>query len=183
MPEVVFLTGAPGSGKSTLARLLAESRPLALVLDLDVLRGQLGGWRADPAAAGARARRIGLAAAEAQLEAGGDVLVPQFVRRPQLVGQFRELAARTGSRFVLVALVSSPDEAARRFDDRSGSTDAAHRDAAFLQETPGAVGVAELYSAMLQMLAGFPETRYLESVPGDVPTALAALRAQLSEGS
>jgi len=183
MPEVVFLTGAPGSGKSTLARLLAASRPLALVLDLDALRGQLGDWRADPAAAGVRARRIGLAAAQAQLEAGGDVLVPQFVRRPHLVQQFRELAARMGSRFVLVALVSSPDEAARRFDDRSGSPDALHRDAAFLQDAPGAVGVAELYGAMLEMLADFPETRYVASVPGDVPATLAALNTQLSERS
>ena len=114
MPSLIFLTGAPASGKSTLARRLVAERPLALLLDLDTLRGQLGDWRADPASAGVRAREIGLAIARAQLAAGGDVVVPQFVRRPELVEQFRELASLTGGRFRLVALVSGAAEAAAR---------------------------------------------------------------------
>ena len=76
MEQLMFLTGAPGSGKSTLARLLVVERPLALLLDLDTLRAQLGDWRADPTAAGIRTRRLALAAARAQLELGGDVVVP-----------------------------------------------------------------------------------------------------------
>ena len=71
MAMLVFLTGAPGSGKSTLARLLVDERPLALLLDLDTLRSQLGDWRADPTAAGVRARHLALATARAQLEKGG----------------------------------------------------------------------------------------------------------------
>lgn len=71
MPSLIFLTGAPASGKSTLARRLVAERPLALLLDLDTLRRQLGDWRADPASAGVRAREIGLAIARAQLAAGG----------------------------------------------------------------------------------------------------------------
>ena len=177
MADLVFLTGAPGSGKSTLARLLADGRPLALVLDLDLLRGQLGRWRADPGAAGLRARRLGLALAEAQLEAGGDVVVPQFVRRRELIGQFRDLAGQTGSRFVLVALVSSPAEAASRFSGRAGSLDPSHQDAEFLQARPDAEPIEALYDSMLAMLAAFPETRFVESVPGDIDGTLTALRA------
>lgn len=179
MPTLLFLTGAPGSGKSTLARLLVGERPLALLLDLDTLRGQLGGWRDDPTAAGIRARELGLALARTQLEAGGDVVVPQFVRRPQLVAQCRELAAATGSTFVLAALVSSPEEAADRFRGRLGSPDANHRDAAFLQAAADAEPVDVLYAGMLTMLAGFPETRYVESIPGDIPGTLTAMRATL----
>jgi predicted kinase len=180
MPEIVFLTGAPGSGKSTLARLVADERPLALVLDLDVLRGQLGRWRAEPRAAGLRARQLGLATAATQLEAGGDVIVPQFVMRPELIEQFRRLADRTGSRFTLVALVSSPQDAAARFSARSSSDAATHRAAQFLQEAPGAEPVDVLYTAMMEMLSAFAEARYVETVDGDIEGTLAAVREALS---
>lgn len=180
MPNLIFLTGAPASGKSTLARRLVAERPLALLLDLDTLRGQLGDWRADPASAGVRAREIGLAIARAQLAAGGDVVVPQFVRRPELVEQFRELASLTGSRFRLVALVSGAAEAAARFAGRAGSADPNHADAEFLQSAPGAPTVEELYADMLAMLARFGETRYVEVIPGDVEGTLAELRRALA---
>ena len=60
MMTLIFLNGAPGSGKSTLARRLVDSRPLALLLDVDTLRAQLGDWQRDPGAAGPAARRIAL---------------------------------------------------------------------------------------------------------------------------
>lgn len=183
MADLVFLTGAPGSGKSTVARLWAGSRPLALVLDLDALRSQLGDWRSDPAAAGMRARRLGLALAREQLASGGDVVVPQFLRRPELIEQFRNLAGETGNRFVLVALVSSPAEAAARFASRAASADPLHRDAAFLQDAPDAVGVEELYEGMLAMLHAFPEARYVESVPGDIAATLAAVQTAVDPRS
>jgi predicted kinase len=179
MPTLLFLTGAPGSGKSTLARLLVEESSLALMLDLDTLRALLGDWKADPAAAGIRARRIALAAARAQLELGGDVVVPQFVHRPELIEQFRELAGDTGASFVLVALVSSAKEAVQRFRARDTSEDPNHRDAVHLQDAPGAAPIEELYADMLAMLAGFPEAVYVESIPGDVGATLAAVREVL----
>ena len=180
MAQVLFLTGAPGSGKSTLARLLVDSRPLALLLDLDTLRAQLGDWRSDPAAAGIRTRLLALAAARAQLEAGGDVVVPQFVRRPELIEQFRALAGESGARFVLVVLVSSAAEAAARFRTR-GLEDPNHADAAHLQDAPGAAPVEELYADMLAMLAGFPEAVRVQSVPGEVEATLEAVRKVLRQ--
>ena len=179
MAQLVVLTGAPGSGKSTLARLLVDERPLALLLDLDTLRAQLGDWKADPTAAGIRTRHIALAAARVQLESGGDVVVPQFLRRPELIVQFRELAGETGAEFVLIALVSSSGEAAERFRGRELSEDPNHRAAAQLQDLPGAAPIEELYGDMLAMLAGFPEVVQVESVPGGVDATLAAVRAAL----
>jgi len=176
MAQLVFLTGAPGSGKSTLARRLVDSRSLALLLDLDTMRAQLGDWKADPDAAGIRTRAVALAAARVQLELGGDVVVPQFVRRGELIEQFRELARETGASFVLIALVSSAREAAQRFRARGTSEDPNHRDAAYLQDSPGAATVEELYAGMLAMLAGFPEAVYVESVLGEVEGTFAALR-------
>jgi predicted kinase len=182
MPTLLFLTGAPGSGKSTLARLLVEESSLALILDLDTLRGLLGDWKADPAAAGIRTRRIALAAARAQLELGGDVVVPQFVRRPELIEQFRELAGEVGAGFVLVALVSSATESADRFRARSASGDPNHRDAVHLQDAAGAEPIEVLYADMLAMLALFPEAVYVETVPGEVAVTLADLREAVAAG-
>jgi predicted kinase len=180
MAMLLFLTGAPGSGKSTLARLLTDERALALLLDLDMLRSQLGAWRADPGAAGIRARQLALASARVQLEQGGDVLVPQFLRRPELIERFRDLADETGARFVLVALVSTPEEAAERFSARRTSADPNHSDAVYLQDAPGAAPIEELYADMLAMLTAFPETVYVESVPGQVGATLDAVRKALT---
>ena len=183
MAILVFLTGAPASGKSTLARRLVEERPLALLLHLDTLRAQLGDWKADASAAGIRTRQVALASARAQLELDGDTVVPQFVRRPELIEQFRALAGDVGARFVLAVLVSGPQEAANRFRARSSSERANHTDSAYLQDAADATPVEELYADMLSMLAGFPEALYVESVPGDVEGTLNALRQAVAAGS
>ncbi len=169
MAQLVFLTGAPGSGKSTLARLLVDARSLALLLDLDTLRAQLGDWKADPDAAGIRARLLALAAARAQLELGGDVVVPQFLRRPRADRAVPRARGSGGG----VVRPRCPRQQLRRRPP-SASVPAGprripnHRDAAHLQDAPGAAPVEELYADMLAMLAGFPEAVYVESVPGDI---------------
>jgi len=43
--SLLLLNGPAGIGKSTVARLLISGRPLALCLDIDMLRRSLGsGW-------------------------------------------------------------------------------------------------------------------------------------------
>ena len=175
MPQLIFINGAPGSGKSTLARRLVDSRPLALLLDVDTLRGQLGAWQSDPGGAGLAARRIALEMARTHLSTGADVVVPQFLQRPELIDHLRQVADDVGAEFVLVALVSSPEEAAARFHARSTSTEQNHRDAVALQQAPGARPVEELYEGMLALLASYNDVRYVESVPGDIDGTFATL--------
>lgn len=95
-PRLVHLNGAPGTGKSTIAAALAEREPLALALDVDRLKHDLGGWTEDPGAAGLQARRLALATARQHLEDGHDVLVPQFAARPAFPDQLAALAAGIG---------------------------------------------------------------------------------------
>ena len=168
MPQLVFINGAPGSGKSTLGRRLVDSRPLALLLDVDTLRGQLGQWRENPGSAGLTARRIALELARTHLVAGLDVVVPQFIERPGFIDDVRAVALDTGADFVLVALVSSPEEASSRFHERVGSTDANHLDAVHLQSARGARAVEDMYAGMLELVATFDDVRYVQSVPGDI---------------
>ena len=176
MASLVLINGAPGSGKSTLARLLVDERPLSLLLDIDTLRGQLGHWSADPQAAGMAARRLALAMIRTHLGDGLDVVVPQFLFRMPFILDLERVAAESGSLFVEIALVSSPEEAAARFAARAESDDPNHQDAVRLQQTAGAQPIEELYAALIEMLRGRPATRFVESAPGDIAGTFAVVR-------
>ena len=181
MPQLVFINGAPGSGKSTLGRRLVDSRPLALLLDVDSLRGQLGQWRDNPGSAGMTARRIALEMIRTHLAAGHDVVVPQFIERPGFIEDVRTVTLDVGAEFVLVALVSSPDEAASRFEARVGTTDPNHLDAVHLQSVPGVRTVEDMYEGMLRLLATYEGVRYVRSVPGDIDGTYEELTRRLAE--
>jgi predicted kinase len=180
--SLILINGAPGSGKSTLARLLVDERPLALLLDIDTLRGQLGQWSADPQSAGMTARRLALVMIRAHLEAGLDVVVPQLLFRAAFILELERAAGVAGSRFVEIALVSSPEEAAARFAARASSDDPNHQDAVRLQQAVGARPVEELYEEMIAMLRRERRgTHFVESVPGDIPGTLARVRAVIED--
>jgi predicted kinase len=181
VPQLVFINGAPGSGKSTLARRLVDSRPLALLLDVDTLRGQLGQWRDHPGSAGRTARRIALEMARTHLDAGSDVVIPQFIERPGFIEDVRAVAIESGADFILVALVSSPEEAAARFAERLGSPNPNHLDAVHLQSAPGARTVEDMYEGMLDLLATHEDVRYVQSVPGDIDGTYEELHRRLAE--
>ncbi len=176
MARLILINGAPGSGKSTLARMLIDEQPLALLLDIDTLRRQLGRWSDDPVAAGMAARRLALTMVHSHLVAGYEVIVPQFLFRLPFILELERVANESGGRFVEIALVSSPQEAATRFAARKDSHDQNHQDAVQLQQAPGAQPIEELYAVMLEMLHERPATLFVESVPGDISGTFTALQ-------
>jgi predicted kinase len=118
VPNLILLNGPPAVGKSTLARMYTSDHPLALNLDIDRLRAQLGRGRQDPGAAGLAARRIALAAARAHLSAGHDVIVPQLVARVEFIEQLEAAALGSGAEFREVMLLDEPDNLRARYDER-----------------------------------------------------------------
>ncbi|HTI20015.1 MAG TPA: AAA family ATPase, partial [Kutzneria sp.] len=72
---LLLLNGPPGVGKSTVAARYVDDHPLALNLDIDVLRAQLGRWQDDLESAGLVARDLAVAMARTHLLAGHDVVV------------------------------------------------------------------------------------------------------------
>lgn len=177
MATLLLINGAPSSGKSTVARLLAEDRPLTLVLDIDSVRGSLGRWRDDPAEAGRSARRLALAMADTHLRGGRDVIVPQFLQRAEFVDDLAATARGAGAAFIETCLVSSADEAARRFADRSRSADSNHRDAGWLQSRPDAVPVATLYDGLMRMISARPQTVRIPTETGRIEHTVQLVRA------
>lgn len=169
MARLILLNGAPGVGKSTVGRLLVDARPLALLLDLDVVRSWLGPTD-DLRASHLAARRVALAMAADRLAAGADVVVPQYLGRPEFIVELESLADATLSGFVEIVLVTSPDVGRARFEARGA--------------VPQLVGADEPWSAMHArvslLLATRPGARIVDA-HGDVAATVALVEAALAK--
>ncbi len=179
MPTLVLLNGPPASGKSTLARRLVEDRPLALNLDIDVVRGLLGGWLEDPSAGGLAARALALAMASTHLGRGHDVVIPQFLARVEFIDELQQVAAETGARFVEIALILGRDEALRAFDRRRATPgDQTHVDAAALVDrSPKADPIGAMYDRFAEALTLRPDAKRVAVEIGDLEGTLERVRA------
>ena len=114
---LLLINGAPGVGKSTLARRYADEHPLALIIDIDAIRTQLGQW-AKFDTARLVARDLALALARAHLLSGHDVIVPQYLGRPEYRERLELLARETGVSFLEVLLTDDTDRITQRFRKR-----------------------------------------------------------------
>lgn len=169
MARLILINGLPGSGKSTLARRYVQDHPLALCLDIDVIRGFLGGWLDHPTPAGLLARRMAVAMAREALSDDHDVVVPQFLARPEFIARLGALAADVAARFVEVALVQGVDQAVARLRQREAEPmDDTQRDAhRLLARSGGIESVADLHAALNALVAQRPATAIVEPIPGD----------------
>jgi predicted kinase len=141
---LLLLNGPPGVGKSTVAARYVDEHPLALNLDIDVVRAQLGCWQDDLVQAGLAARDLAVAMARTHLLAGHDVVVPQFLARPEFIDRLAGLADSVGVPFGEVILLDSKENTRRRFQERD--------------DTSKAVDPLEL-STMYDRLLALAETR------------------------
>lgn len=170
MPRLILLNGPPASGKSSLARRYVSDHPLALALDIDVVRSLLGGWLDRSDAAGAAARTLALAMARTHLEAGHDVVVPQFLVRPQLAEQLESLALEQHRTFVEIVVDLDPEQMLARFQRRTAEGERTeHRDAAdLLGRGDGLRDLVDMRERMTAMLAERPRARWVTSREGDL---------------
>lgn len=166
-----MLNGLAGCGKSTLAQRFADEHPLVLNLDIDRLRGMLGCWRDELHEAGLTARALALAVARIHLTGGRDVVVPQFLGRPEFLEQLERLAHETGAVFREIVLLDSKVNALRRFSARSTSGESAARAACELVHDPGPAELARMYDRLMATIATRPGVRLVQSVDGQVEQA------------
>lgn len=100
-----------------MATALARQLPLALVVDIDGLRTQLGQWETRTESR-LLARDLAISLIETHLESGYDVIVPQFLGRLEFIERLEEAARAAGGSFVEVLLAIDRESAERRFRER-----------------------------------------------------------------
>jgi predicted kinase len=162
---LILLNGPPGLGKSTLARRYVEEHPLALDLDVDVVRGLLGRWADDPVEAGLAARAMAREMARVHLLGGHDVIVPQYVARPRFVGELEALEERTGAVFREVVLMDARPNALRRNVTRGEPEELS----------------AHMYDRLQAYLLDRPDARQVPTAAGQPDAAYAALLEALGQ--
>lgn len=163
MARLIALNGPPGCGKSTIARRYAEDHPPALALDVDRVRDLIAG---DLGEAGRLARDIAVAAARVHLTSGHDVIVPQFLGRPEFLDRLSALAASLRVPYHEVVLHDSRENAIRRFAERGT-----------VQATP--VELSAMYDN-LQAIIATRSPHVIPSVEGDPSHTYDALLAVLN---
>ncbi len=180
---LVLLNGPPASGKSTLAGLLVSLRPLALNLDIDLIRGQLGGWLDQPTEAGLAARAMAISMINTHLCSGYDVVIPQLLARPDFIVQLEDAAADAGTKFVEIALEVTRADAISAFEERRlAPTRSTHRDASDLVDrSQSEDGVAEMYDALQLLLETRPECHRIDAPRGGIDATLSSIRRTLSD--
>ena len=171
MARLILLNGAPGVGKSTVASELARTRPLLLVLDVDTVRSLLGPAD-DITASRLAARRLALAMAGSQLRAGEDVVVPQYLGRPDFAAQLESLAAATDARFVEIVLTTTAEVGHERFDRRGDVPQLAGADESW----------AQMHARLGRFLAERPAAVIVDA-HGDVATTVALVASVLDAGT
>lgn len=101
-----------------MARRYADTHPLTLALEIDGIRSMLGSWLEEPKRSGFAARRVAIAAAEAHLESGYDVIVPQLLTRREFVEELQRTAEGVGAAFVEITLMDERDAVVERAERR-----------------------------------------------------------------
>jgi len=176
--RLILLNGPPGIGKSTLAQRFVDEHPLALNLDLDSVRRMLGNWQDRPIDAGLLARAMTLEMARVHLSGGHDVVIPQYLGRPQFIEQAERVAGEVGVPFLEFVLMDGRDNAVHRFLDRTTtSTAPAHVEAALQMEKFGGRPALEaMYDRLLLVLSHRPNAQVIQSRDGEIDAAYAELR-------
>ena len=177
MPCLVLINGGPAAGKSTLAWRYAADHPLTVVLDIDLVRSMVGGWKQHPLEAGRLARQLAVAAIPAALHGGHVVVIPQLLGRVDFVEELASTAESVGVPFVEVSLIVSVETALGRYRSRS----AASRDNVEVAEPaadPSSVVPAHI-AAVERVVAERRRTVRLGGEDGDepYPHLLAAIEA------
>ena len=123
VPQLIHLNGPPGIGKSTIAERYVAEHAGVLNLDIDRVRGLIGGWQEDFAGAGEMVRPIAISMASTHLSLGRDVVMPQYLGAVAELERFENAALATGSRFREIVLMDSAQQSVERFYARGANDD------------------------------------------------------------
>lgn len=169
-PELLLFNGPPGSGKTTVARMIAESRPLSLRIDIDEVRDLIAGWHSSAGAGGLLARDLAAVMAARHLDAGHDVVVSQVIGHLPDLERFQSMTTSLGAVFREIVLVATREQCLRRLEARH-----AHgtRERVRVEEFD------ELHERLVTALESRPHAIKVDSIDGDVRATVRRVQASL----
>lgn len=95
---------------------------MALALDIDAIKHNLGFWDVDPIASGLQARALATAMTEQHLSDGYDVVIGQHLARPDFIEALDALAARCSASFIETVLCAWMPRPSERGSSRDACT-------------------------------------------------------------
>jgi len=181
VPRLIHLNGPPGIGKSTLAQRYVDEHPGVLNLDIDQLRGLIGGWRERFAETGEIVRPVALSMASAHLRGGRDVVMPQFLARLSEIARFEGVAQDSGAVFCEIVLMDTKQRSLERFNRRGENSELPwHRQVQeIVEHNGGQVFLADMHDQLTAVLAARRDATVVISVAGAIQQTYKALTAIL----
>src|SRR4051794_23931628 len=126
---------------------------------------------------------MALVMAGEHLGSGHDVVLPQFVARPEFISRLAAVATRAGAEFFEIVLLDDLGSASARFDARAGDPDWAshHEEAARAIVASG--GFSAMYESLLSVLDQLPDPVTIMTTAGDIDGAYRSLVAAIGARS
>ena len=174
-PKLIVLSGPLGSGKSTLAKKYADEHPLALVLDVDLIRLMLGQWRENDEVSAQLSKDMAEAMARINLQAGYDIIIPQIYRQRERLENLKQIAQELNADYYEILLDLDKAEAIDRFlsykEIRKGG---------LIERGGGVTKLESMYDEMTQLASSRPETVRITPIRDDIDDTYKLLLDSLS---
>lgn len=180
--KLIILNGPLGIGKSTLASRYADEHPLTLRLDIDDIRTYISHWRDKDEQSADSSKKMALAMAKVHLSLGYDVVIPQIIRKVELLERFEQVAKEANADFKEVLLLVNKEEAISRFKERSYAQGHASgfRPGGLIDTGGRETKLATMYDDMISTTNERPNTIIIEPEYGNIDSTYRELIEKIS---
>lgn len=165
--------------------MYVDRHPGVLNLDIDRVRGLIGGWLDRFDETGEIVRPIARSMASTHLRGGYDVIMPQYLGQAGEIEKFQRLAVDSGGVFVEVMLMDTKQRSVERFARRGDDdSDAWHRQVQRIVDDNGGVTLlAAMHDELTDLLRTRPDVIVIPSTAGATQQAYQDLAAVLDSPS
>jgi hypothetical protein len=118
---------------------------------------------------------------EEHLRGGNDVIVPQYLGRPDFIDALTSAANKADAHFFEIVLMDTRENALARFWSRASDAELGthHREAARM--ISGEAELAEMYDRLKALLKDRPQAQIIQSTEGAIESDYESLSSALDE--
>lgn len=113
-PKLIILNGPSGIGKNTIAELYKNEYPTSLVLDMDELRRTVPNYKEQREESYKKSCDLVFVKSEEHLVKGFNVVIPNKIKRDNVLDKFKEIADKCNADFYEFVLWTTKEDAINR---------------------------------------------------------------------